>query len=227
MALIKTSALISSLSGSAGGSVFSGGRSGQTMRSAPCKVNQNSMPQSNSRAITHYLQQFYAGMAEGYRLDWNRLAIFHNVKMKRNSSRRLSGQELFVKWNFYRLFMGYSLSYYPSMYNMVVPVVAASLSIISGACWITTDYVVHDTYNAICIFVSKPISGGRTNVGNQYRLLKITTGHNIYKWNIHSELIRCFGKTPAVAMRYKVKLLYIGMNSPWFSGFQYYDLTIS
>jgi len=103
MARIKLGPMVTDISGSVGGATFQRSRFGITMRSKPLPIRSQTIPQYNVRNIIRSLQNSWQSLTDAQRLQWDRFIDFSGQGILRDRSVKLSGQTLFLKYQFHRL----------------------------------------------------------------------------------------------------------------------------
>jgi len=99
MAIITTSAFISDITGKIQGTTFQRTQGGLCARNQRAQRNSNTnFQQFNKTAIATILND-WVNLTQSEREQWNQYAIYRNIKQKRNNSRTISGQQIFIREN--------------------------------------------------------------------------------------------------------------------------------
>lgn len=99
MAIIKTSAIVSDIKGTAGGNVFASNKGGNYLRRYKKPTNLNSPKQQAVRSLFGSMTGLWRGLTEIERNSWNEGAVNFPMMNKLGESKVLSGQQLFNKLN--------------------------------------------------------------------------------------------------------------------------------
>jgi len=103
MASITLGPLITDISGSVGGATFQRTPGGVIMRNKPRPPNQSSPLQQVIRGHMRYLQVEWAALTDAQRIMWQRFNNYGGATLRKNRNVLLSGYNLFLKYNLYRL----------------------------------------------------------------------------------------------------------------------------
>ena len=99
MARVAFSAILNSVQGSVGGSVFQKNRSGFTLKNKSVNVNKNSSKQNSARRYLSELIIAWQGLSDTNKNLWENFSNFHPVLNKNNVNVNLTGYQLFLKYN--------------------------------------------------------------------------------------------------------------------------------
>jgi hypothetical protein len=109
MARITFSAVINSVQGSVGGSVFQKNKSGFTLKNKSINVDSSTEKQILSRSFVSAIQNAWQSMTDAQRNEWSIFANFYPVLNKNNRNVKLTGGQLFMKYNLIRMNAGFSI----------------------------------------------------------------------------------------------------------------------
>ena len=99
MAIIKTSAIVSDIKGTAGGNVFASNKGGNYLRRYKKPTNRNSEKQQVVRSAFGAMTGLWRQLTELQRSSWNEGAVNFPMMNKLGEAKVLSGQQLFNKLN--------------------------------------------------------------------------------------------------------------------------------
>lgn len=116
MALIKTSALVSAISGTVGGNVFSRNRGGNYVRKWAKGVASNTPTQAVQRQSLTAVAQFYRSLTNSERKSWANAALegVHEFKNRLGEVYAPSGYQYFLRMNMIAQTIGVSLLRVPT-----------------------------------------------------------------------------------------------------------------
>jgi len=103
MARVQFSAIVNSVRGKVGGSVFQRNRSGFSFKNSASGVNRQSEKQIFSRSNVVKVQTAWRQMSSTERNAWQLFANFNPVYNRNNKNVFLNGYQLFMKYNLIRL----------------------------------------------------------------------------------------------------------------------------
>lgn len=104
MALIRTSSVVSEISGAVGGTIFSTGKHGSIMATRPQRKNTPSVRQATSRAIFRTVQAQWSLLSLDTKAQWNNLASQSNVTNRVGLQRQRAGQNMFTDYLMFHLY---------------------------------------------------------------------------------------------------------------------------
>jgi|SRR3990172_9549793 len=105
MALIRTSALITDITGRIGGSTFQRTQGGLIMRPQRAKSRNTSNLVQYNKVGMSTITNAWTGLTQAQRDQWNQYAIWRNIKMSKNPTRTISGHQIFIRENSLRYSM--------------------------------------------------------------------------------------------------------------------------
>lgn len=142
MALVKTSALVATISGSIGAANFANTRNGLVVRPRAQKPNPNTAIQQTRRAAYTETVRAWALRTTGEKLSWNNNAKFYPQTNRLGQPRLLSGFALFVKNTMRAFTSGHSGGAFPPVPLVYSPLQSVTLDYKTGnylnmSAWIT------------------------------------------------------------------------------------------
>jgi hypothetical protein len=108
MARIKYGGIITDISGSVGGSTFQKSLFGNTLRNKPIPHKSATPSQLIVRSNMMQLHAAWSGLTNDQRLQWNRFINFSGQTIRKDSGVTMTGHDLFIKYNMFRLISGLS-----------------------------------------------------------------------------------------------------------------------
>lgn len=109
MARVQFSAIVNSVRGKVGGSVFQRNRSGYSFKNKSLSVNQQTEKQTNSRSYVAQVQNAWRSLSSTDRNLWQLFANLQPVKNKNNFNVNLNAYQLFLKYNLIRIHCGFTI----------------------------------------------------------------------------------------------------------------------
>lgn len=103
MARIQTSALISDIRGAVGGNVFQRSAQGLTVRSRITPIQTAKPTQQANRSLMAGLQTSWQSLTDQQRTAWTTWGQYQNIQPRGFVTAQLSGQQVYIQVNFYRL----------------------------------------------------------------------------------------------------------------------------
>jgi hypothetical protein len=213
MARLKTSGLISDISGSISGMTFQHSVSGLIVRKKPIPLKIDSDSQHSQRGSMSYLQSQWLAMSEIDRNKWKYFLSWSNQSQKHNQHLLISGYQLFLKYQSARLLAGLSvLTNFSFVPLAVVPKTLALYNSGSTFLVLFDDYVQSDAY-FFNLFLTSPVNFGTAYRCNGLRFMPVT-----YKTDTQYYLIGSyegiFGTIPPVGAQLNYRIYWFGITSP-------------
>lgn len=109
MARIKFGAFITSIAGSLGGQTIQKNRFGSSLRTKPVSCVGQSSSQLEQRAIMKTVQDAWNSLSDVQRAAWHSTIEFSSAVSRKDSTLKLTGREIFIRWNILLLSAGYSI----------------------------------------------------------------------------------------------------------------------
>jgi len=106
MALVRFGAIVSSIRGRIGHTVFQETAAGPILRYSQPHPNRNTIRQNTVRAIQAKLQAEWLNLSEDNRNTWEAFVRYNPIHMQRNTRLFINGQQAFLKANHNRLQYG-------------------------------------------------------------------------------------------------------------------------
>lgn len=174
MAIVKFTN-ISDIRGKIGGTIYQSGRSGIIMRKSFNHRQVSSHTQSLSQNYTQQCQYYWQTMTEPQRHAWNTLAVNFPVQQKNITGRAITGHELFIRYNYYRLRAG--LSIFTSANPVLYPVLPYSCSPEYSlfTLYVRGNRAINPMGEKLLLFMSAPAVKSNNQFLNKLRLLDFTT----------------------------------------------------
>lgn len=195
MARITPGVLITDIRGKVGGSVFQKNSSGLILRNSTRNVDVVNSKTSARRASMQSVQVGWRTITAAQRTQWNAWSAFNPIVQQNNAGKFLSGHQCYVQINFYRsLFSLTSLSSPVFTKSSLLPAFPTLYQGVDDLSCITSRDI--DSTNEIFIlFLSPPISKGRTQATNATRLI-VFDQSSANDFNIAAAYISLFGAVP-------------------------------
>ncbi len=217
MARIKFSGLINDISGSIGGSTIQRSGHGSIIRNKPIQKKAYTESQNKSRVYMSQIQASWHSLDTAGQEYWKTYLSFSQSKCKKDKNFPLSGYQLFVKYNFYRLLCGLEIvtvpSYelgYPSSFLFQLQITSVPILLFYSA----TPYMTIDTFPVIKLSAPVPFSGfvKKSNLRNiSYTLFD---ANNL---NLSSSYLAIFGSLPVASQVLQYSLSWFHSRAAMFS----------
>ncbi len=182
MARIKTSALISDISGKVNGSVFQRNQGGLVMRNESGKINSNTIRSNTHKVNLVSVQGAWLLLSNAERLQWQSYATYLNKKQKKNPTLSINGHQLFINVNTVRYDMlGTSALFSPPILTtptltpLPQPISIVTIVINFGDITITLDRAVTAANESILLFMSRPLRATQMSANQKMVLMKTST----------------------------------------------------
>jgi len=213
MARVAFSAILNSVQGSVGGSVFQKNRSGFTLKNKSVNVNKNSSKQNSARRYLSELIIAWQGLSDTNKSLWENFANFHPVLNKNNVNVNLTGYQLFLKYNLIRLHSG------------LVPLLTFSLQPVS---FLLTDATFYNNTNELIlefepdfnstffwwlVSVGSPKISRYPGQAKKYAVCRLNAFMHPY-YDIAPDYVDTFGRIPAIGEYIPYKLTGIMKSQP-------------
>ena len=174
MALIKTTAIVDSISGKLNGTVFAKNKGGAYMRSKSTVSNPNTQAQSAVRAVFSSISQTWRDLTEEEQKAWIDQAPNYPYTNRLGDSKTLTGKALFQQLNNNLMSVGGSIDRTPNTPKDVVgaQTLVSPLTIDANNVAINFELALAAPLTEPTYYVleaTPPLSPGVTNAKNQYR----------------------------------------------------------
>ena len=206
MARLKLSALVNQINGSVGGSTFQQGVSGQIMRTKPIPRKSSSVEQSAMRSATAQAQRAWQFSNEFTKNSWTSFSSYANFRQKKDNTRVLTGQQLFLSINIIRILHGLDIIEEP-IYNWnAIEAVSLSVFYTETEIGIQLSRALDSDLEFVHFEITGPVSKGILKFTPNAKMLLVpeTEVDEIF---ITSEYVALFSTTPnidsKVFFRYK------------------------
>lgn len=178
MALIKTTAIVDSISGKLNGTVFAKNKGGAYMRSKSTVLNPRTLAQQAVRAIFGSLSQAWRDLTPEEQDAWNSATANYPYQNRLGEAKQLTGKALFQKLNQNLLGVGIAVRTAPAAPGDVIGISAwptkLSIDINGSVMAFVGDLAQTLTEDqAFVLEATPPLSTGVTNANTQFR--KIAT----------------------------------------------------
>jgi hypothetical protein len=213
MARIKTSGILSEISGSVSGMTFQQSLSGLTLRKKPIPLKINSGPQLNQRSSISYLQNLWFSLSQVDRNKWIYFLTWSKQAQNHNSNLLISGYQLFIKYQSARILAGLipltSFTFEP----LNLPIISFEIYNSGTQFFILfSDYVTVDQY-FFNIFLTHPVNVGTAYRVNGLRFMKVSHYVDRYYYII-DPYVKAFGIIPLSGQQVNFRIYWFGANSP-------------
>jgi hypothetical protein len=182
MARVKTSALISDISGKINGTVFQRNQGGLIMRNQSGKINSNTLRSNSQKVGISSIQGYWQGLSDAERLLWQTYALYLNKKQRRNNSLNINGHQLFINVNsvryalrdFSALFVPYLMPT-PVLLPPPLPINITAITDIGLDVEVSLDRVVLVVLNVCVLSMSKILSPSQQSAHQKLTIIKTYT----------------------------------------------------
>ena len=215
--------LVSAVSGSIGGTVFSHSANSDCIRIKSIPVDPKSSSQSAERVTTAYLSQFYRSLSAADKQSWADLALLYPLVNSLNKTYYLSGFCMYMRLNrFYWLMNASTIVTPPSIADNYFPNIVGTTIVMNHTNPASTNIITFpinlDTTLYFQIQCSGVISSG-LKFFNKYKTITLQIGEGNTVWYFDADYLKVFNSEP----RYKDYILFrvrlikydSGFISPW------------
>lgn len=236
LALIATTAIVDSISGSVRSTVFAKNKGGAYIRGKGTVLNPNTALQSGVRSIFTLISQKWSALSESQRNSWNGKTTDFPYQNRLGQQRELTGKALFQKLNNNLLNIGQDLIETAPLPASVIGFTAVykpfEINTTAETIVFGVNFDGAPEKSAIIMEATPPLSPGVTNAENQFRKVAVigsgdlanndsvnssdfdTTAQTTYE-----QLVHRFG-TPAVGekifIRFKAVNIVTGQAGTYF-----------
>lgn len=213
MARVKFSALVNSIQGSVGGSVFQRNKSGYTLKNKGVNVNKTSIKQSAARNYMNELQNQWHAFTDVQRNAYDLFANYYKSMNRNNKDVALSGYQLFLKYNALRLHTGLGILT-TIIYGNIV-----KLNTQVQFYWGNNELVasVDEDFDAAiygCVFMAgAPKNTGYPVKANSYKLIQLTDIF-LHYFYITQEYYTEYASVPGLGLFVPYKVTFFDLNQP-------------
>lgn len=216
MARVKYGGLVTEVNGSVGGSTFQRSLYGNTLRNKPFQLHKQTSVQMGIRYFMHQLHQQWRTLTAAQRTAWNQFISYSNATIRRDRAVLLTGHDLFIKYNMFRLISGMAI--------MTDPVYSPMPAFPTGPNFAIDppdpdrfDFNVGDTVTHTALwFVLKMTNvrlASRSYSRQGLRFIFITPSTNT-AWDIYDNYIAAFGARPATDDWIHASIQWFSVTSP-------------
>ena len=211
---LKFGAIVVAGSGKIGGHVASKNKAGAYLRTKVTPSNPRTTYQTNVRERLAGLSQGWRSLTDAQRNSWNnavanfkRSNVFGDIKIP-------SGFNLYQRINNNILTIGGTILTVPPTPSSVATYSNAVLTAAAGTPALSLAFtVVAGSVAGYKLFATAPVSPGKTNVSNAYRLIGVALTNAISPFNILSLYTAKFGSVGVAGQRIDVKIVGVGATT--------------
>jgi hypothetical protein len=213
MARIKTSGILSEISGSVSGMTFQQSLSGLTLRKKPLPLKINTGAQLNQRSSISYLQNLWFSLSQIDRNKWIYFLTWSKQAQNHNSNLLISGYQLFIKYQSARILAGLTPLTSFTFEPLNLPLISFEIYNSGSQFFILfSDYVTIDQY-FFNMFLTHPVNVGTAYRVNGLRFMKVSHYVDRYYYIINPYL-KAFGIIPLPGQQVNFRIYWFGANSP-------------
>jgi hypothetical protein len=202
MALIRTGAMISDITGRVGGNVFQRTKAGLCIRRQAGSINKGLTNLHNTQGFAVKLQQAWAGLNTFQRTAWETYAQYRPRGSRKNIAHKLTGQAVFFLENMIRqqhILQGGTLvtpiETIPTLGGWPATISISSIGVLLGIMTMFTTYQVIDTTKFFMLYITRPLAPSQMSGWNKYKLIAQVTSIG-YPQDITVSYTRLFGMLP-------------------------------
>lgn len=215
MAIIKTSGLITDINGSINGTTFQNSLGGLTMKSKSFQSKNYSMLANAQKATMSGVQNYWRNLSQADRDDWQVQAEFAPVGMKRGNGRKLSGQQLFIKYANWYAQQFSALPGQPVFAVEFIPTVSIRIQNVAGALHCLTNININEAVSFLHFEISSVMPASRKLPTGGTKTIELTFA-NSADVVFTNDYIDLFGAVPSVGSFVFVKARNISVTGPYF-----------
>jgi len=222
MARVTTSSLISNIAGSMSGTTFQQSNAGLVMRKKPLSINPNSLPQNFQKTNLIKIQQQWIAFSNSERQAWQSFASFAKVTQKNNVNRFISGQQLFIQINSYRLMKGISMLQYPVFSPYSLDPIIMKWSVSPTHAYFIADRTIDEAAEFLLLYMSTPLSKGIMHTKTSYKNINLGSLLSSTRYDAKAGYYSAYGVDTYTITRINYKWLLVdlitGLTSGWYYG---------
>jgi len=196
MARIKTSGIISDIRGKIGGSVFQRGNGGLILRSGTTPVNKKSNRTEFSKSVQSSVRASWLALTSDQRQVWASFMQYKTVSQLNNAELFLSGQQYYMKCQYYRLYVGFSALTVPGFKQPTNLPRTFTIDMSGGQLIVTDPNGATPTSMFQFIFLTGTVPPSVNNPSNRLRAIPVQF-FNAVTYDISTEYISIFGALPS------------------------------
>lgn len=212
MALIKYASVVGAASGAIGATVYSHNRAGSYIRNLGIPTNPNTPAQTLTRTRLSGLSQAWKTLTAAQRGGWSGLANQLPQVNALGDSYLLTGQQLYIGYNQFRLYAGLSIVTDAPTLD-AAPIISPTLLTVTGSGTVA-NRVMTITYSpniatgqSLRIYATAPASAGISYFkSSQYRLVAVLTAPQPSPLNIRAAYQAVFGDLTASVAGSKISV---------------------
>ncbi len=226
MARVKLSPIIASINGKIGNAVFQGGKSGIILREKVQPRNRNTTKQVQARNRLSTIKRAWQSLNTTQRDSWISFASFYQKKTKHNSTKILTGYEVFMQHNSVRYQGNYDILETTTFEVYSIDLVDAYLSLpIPSQLNFEVAIVPEDDVNNVAVYISKPFRQSSSIAKSEVRFI-LSQANPIELTNITSLYLDLFQRLPQSGEKVLLKIVGFSNTSGWTSKQNYQEITL-
>lgn len=200
MAKVKLNAIISSINGKIGGTVFQNTAAGLIMKNSPQLPFASSMAQNSVNNYMYRCQYEWQALTSCQRQTWNSFAKFIKKSQHSQKDLFLNGQQLFIQFNFYRFLYGIAVLQNPQFVKDELTPIDGVISLVGAALTFTIDRPIISANEFLILQITTKVSPTINNPGSRYRSIIFTTT-DAANWDISIPYSDVYGFVPVATNR--------------------------
>lgn len=215
MARVKLSPIISSINGKLGNAVFQGGKSGIILREKVKPRNLNTAKQVAARNRLSTIKRVWQNLTTTQKNSWLSFASFYLKKTKFNSTKVLTGYELFIQYNTVRVQGDFDPLETTTFETTSIDLVEIDLSLpISTQLTVQIDIIPEDEVDNYALYMSKPFRQSSSIAKSEVRFIKSNPNPQT-TLDITQLYLDLFARLPVVGEKVLVKTIGFSSTSGW------------
>lgn len=219
MARVKFGFGITSISGKVGGCVFRSGEGTPTLQTKSPGRMISAGAWNDVQTKVAVVNNEWSKLTDDQRAVWSAYSNFSPTRTKHSQDYFITGRQIFIKYNLYRLYYQYSVLTDPIFSTSDLDPITFSVELDGGDIKLVSDRIADPTYEFFALHVTSPTRATINNAGSRYRMMYIktlTTDEFIFT----SEYIRHFGIVPSSGSTIFFKATNIHQQFPAFGAWQ-------
>lgn len=198
MAKIKLSPWLSDIRGKIGSAVFQNSRGGLIVRNQGAKINKFTNRESVSRSVTSSLQAQWVNLTPAQREIWTKIVLYQNLNQKRGNKIQITGQNAFIKFNYYRIRYNISILTEPEFEKCAINPIIVSVGLLGDQLIITANRDLDSTNEFIILSLTNIYNPTINNPGSAFKLIIFETT-DTDTFNITPQYEETFGRVPVTS----------------------------
>lgn len=213
MARVEFGFGVSDVRGKIGGAVFGGTRAGTIIKKKPVQTHKESGAITVIRNNMSRSNFSWNAISDAQRISWDSFGQLVKTRQNNNQNLFISGRQLYIKYNQYRLLYGLSPVNDPDFSVSSVQPVLWDMELNVGVLTLETSRIMSPANEFIVLSLTPPVRATLNNPGNRFKIAVFATT-SIQSFDITSVYEALFGIVPASGQTIFFKVANLSFKSP-------------